>query len=148
LTAPPITGAATSQILRRSGFFPTKLVETFEPVMQEESRHILFFVNWVTWHRRNMPWWRRPWFAAKIVAVWLFLIWERIGIARSVGDAPAPDNNFTMTGSQSVGVDIKSVELMDVCLAENDRRLSGYDARLRRPRLMPAMVRFARRFLR
>jgi len=135
-------------LARRSGFFPPKLVDTFEPVMQEEGRHILFFVNWVAWHRRTMPWWRRPWFLAKIVAVWLFLVWERIGIARSVGGAPASDNNFTMTGSQSVGVDIKPGELIGICLAENDRRLAGYDARLRRPRLVPAVARFVRRFLR
>jgi hypothetical protein len=37
---------------------------------------------------------------------------------------------------------------VNICLAENDRRLAGCDSRLRRPRLVPAVVRFARRFMR
>ena len=114
------------EVAKRSGFFPSALVDTFEPVMQEEGRHITFFVNWVAWHRRNLPWWQKPLFQAKILAVWAFLIWERIGIARDLGGAPQ-DNNFTVTGSKSVGVDITPGELMDICLAENDRRLAGYD---------------------
>jgi hypothetical protein len=132
---------------RRSGFFPRELVETFEPVMQEEGRHILFFVNWVAWHRRNMAWWRRPWFALRRIGVWAFLVWERLSLARDASGA-VQDNNFTVTGARSVGVDIDIAELLDICLAENDRRLGVYDARLLRPRTVPALVRFVRRFLR
>jgi hypothetical protein len=135
------------EVAKRSGFFPEDLVDTFEPVMQEEGRHILFFVNWVAWHRHNMPWWRRPWFDLKRLAVWAFLVWERMGIARDVNGVEQ-DNNFTMTGAKEVGVDVSVADLMDVCLAENDRRLGIYDPRLLRPRTIPNLVRFARRFMR
>jgi hypothetical protein len=132
---------------KRSGFFPEELVDTFEPVIQEEARHILFFVNWAAWHRRTMPLWRRPFFELKVLAVWLFLIWERIGIARSVGGAPQ-DNNFTVTGAKSVGDDIDVAELIDICLAENKRRMSAYDQRLLRPFAVPALAALARRWMR
>jgi hypothetical protein len=143
-------------LAKRSGFFPPALVDTFEPVMQEEGRHILFFVNWVAWHKRNLPSWRRPIFSAKILAVWIFLVWERIGIARGVGKAdgmasraPAQDNNFTLTGGKTVGAaDLTVAGLIDVCLEENDRRLSGYDSRLLRPNFVPRLMRFARHFMR
>ena len=132
---------------KRSGFFPEELVDTFEPVIQEEARHILFFVNWAAWHRRNMPLWRRPLFELKVLAVWAFLIWERIGLARDVGNG-VQDNNFTVTGAQQVGADIDVGELIEICLAENTRRMSRYDSRLLRPFIVPALARLARRFLR
>lgn len=144
-------------LAKRSGFFPPALVDTFEPVMQEEGRHILFFVNWVAWHRRQLPLWRRPFFALKILAVWAFLIWERIDIARGVKGAgraetrqtTAPDNNFTLKGSKAVGaVDLSTTELIEICLTENDRRLRGYDRRLLRPIVVPSLMRLAHRLMR
>jgi hypothetical protein len=132
---------------KRSGFFPESLVDTFEPVIQEEARHILFFVNWASWHRRTMPLWRRPFFELKVLAVWLFLIWERIGIARNVGNG-AQDNNFTVTGAKSLGDDINVGQLIGICLAENTRRMSHYDQRLLRPFAVPALAGLLRRFFR
>jgi hypothetical protein len=132
---------------KRSGFFPEELVDTFEPVIQEEARHILFFVNWAAWHRRTMPVWRRPYFELKVLAVWIYLVWERIGIARRAGGSPNR-NNFTLTASKSVHEDISVAELIDTCLSENERRMSSYDRRLLRPRFVPALARWARRFMR
>src|SRR5215467_2834089 len=143
-------------LAKLSGFFPPELVDTFEPVVQEEGRHIVFFVNWVAWHRRNLPAWRRILFAAKIVSVWAFLIWERIGFARGLddgGEARArcnpQDNNFVFTGSRAIGCgNVSAAAVIDICLSEHERRFAGYDARLLRPRLMPRLMRFVRRFMR
>jgi len=132
------------ELARRSAFFPPELVETFEPVMQEEARHILFFVNWATWHRQNLPRWRRPWFALRRLGVWAFLIWERLSLARNVN---GQDNNFTVNSANTIGLDVGLRELLDICLAENGRRLAVYDSRLLRPRVVPSVVRFARRFM-
>jgi hypothetical protein len=126
---------------KQSSYFPAELVETFEPVIQEEARHILFFVNWAAWYRRNLPWWRRPVFAAKVAAVFAFLAWERIGIARGLdANGEMQDANFAVTGSATVGAEIKPAELMRLCLTENARRMQGYDARLLRPKLMPRLA--------
>jgi hypothetical protein len=139
-------------VARRSGLFPSALVDTFEPVMQEECRHILLFANWAGWQRARLPWWRRLRFEAKVAAVWAFLAWERIGLARTVesgGAAHAPDNNFTLNGAQSVsGGGLGLAQLLALCLAENDRRFAGYDARLMRPTTVPRLVRLALRLVR
>jgi len=99
----------------------------FEPVIQEEARHILLFQNWAAWHRRTMPWYRRPWFELRVLAVWAFLGWERIGLARGMDDGKKKqDNNFTVTGKRRVSdVEVSVPELMDICLSENDRRFAA-----------------------
>jgi hypothetical protein len=142
------------ELAKRSGFFPAELVETFEPVIQEECRHILLFANWVAWHRANLPLHKRIWFELRVAAVYAFLGWERIGIARGIDDGDAKkgakpqDNNFTVNGSKSVSnEDIKVFDLMRICLEENDRRFSGYDPRLLRPTTFPNLVRFALKFV-
>ncbi|HVJ55802.1 MAG TPA: ferritin-like domain-containing protein [Aliidongia sp.] len=128
-------------LAKQSGYFPPELVETFEPVIQEEARHILFFANWVAWHRRRLGWLARIGFEARVLAVWAFLIWERIGIARGI------DANFAMTGGSAVGVDLSPRQLVELCLAENERRMAGYDKRLLRPTTVPFLAALARRFL-
>lgn len=134
---------------RRTGFFPAELVETFEPVMQEETRHILFFANWVAWHRRQLSLFRRVAFELKVLRVWGYLIWERIGIARGLDtNGEMQDANFALTGTKQIGVDIKLAELLDLCLLEDERRAVGYDKRLLRPTFMPKLARFVRKFVR
>jgi hypothetical protein len=136
------------EVARRSGFFPQALVETFEPVMQEEARHILFFANWAAWYRRNVAWRRRPWLFFKTCAVWVFLIWERIGIARGIDrQGDMQDANFAMNGAEQIGIDIEPRELLGLCLTENERRMAGYDRRLLRPAIVPALARLACRWL-
>jgi hypothetical protein len=133
---------------KQSGFFPEELVETFEPVIQEEARHILFFANWVAWHRRRLPVWRRVAFEAKVLAVWAFLVYERIGIARGIdAKGVAHDATFAIKGSAALGVDLSPRALLDLCLVENDRRMAGYDRRLLRPTTVPFLAGVARRVL-
>ncbi len=142
-------------IAQRSGMFPQELVEVFEPVMQEECRHILLFANWVAAHRASLNPFQRIWFELRVAAVWVFLAWERMGIARGMdgggrdGLASKPrDNNFTLTGSKAVSnQDVSIGEVLRTCLSENDRRFAGYDERLLRPTTVPVLARLALRLV-
>lgn len=130
------------ELARRSGFFPPELVAVFEPVVQEEARHNLFFVNWVAYSRASLGWLRRPGFAAQCLAALAVQIAKRLATAKSVdGD------NFTRTGGASLGLDLDARRFLALCLAENERRLAGYDPRLLRPWIMPAAARLAIRLL-
>jgi hypothetical protein len=134
-------------LARQSGFFPAELVETFEPVIQEECRHILLFANWLAWRRANLAWWRRLWFEVRVAAVWIHIAWLRVGLARGIGkdsNATRQGSNFTVEGAQAIApVDVGIRDLMELCLAENSRRFAGYDSRLVRPTAIPRLVGFA-----
>jgi hypothetical protein len=132
------------EVAKRSGFFPADLVDTFEPIIQEEARHILLFANWLAWHRRSLGPFQRIRFELRVVRAWIFLAWERIGLAREIDGGPAADNNFTLTGGQALSdTDLSPLGLMAICLTENDRRFAGYDPRLVRPTTTPALARLA-----
>lgn len=129
------------KIAKDSGYFPPALVDVFEPVIQEEARHILFFVNWLAYMQANRPAWRRPVFMAKRAYALANKAFNRLQLAK----VAAPDNrsNMTMRGHESMGIDLTPGSFMHVCLAEHDRRMAPYDARLLRPRFMPRLVRLA-----
>lgn len=134
------------EIAKRSGFFPAELVDTFEPVINEEGRHIVFFVNWAAWHRRNLLFLERIRFEWKVLRVWTFLIRERIGLAGDLGGGKS-HANFAVTGAARFGEDVTVRALLGLCLLENGRRLKDYDPRLKRPSIVPALARWARALL-
>jgi hypothetical protein len=135
-------------IARESGYFAPELTEIFEPVVQEEARHILFFINWVKYRRSQLPLWRRPLFRLRCAWIIVKQVASRAKTARTMGKGAAePGENFTMTAREDLGADITLHRLIGTCLAENERRMGIYDARLLRPRLVPALARFMYRVL-
>jgi hypothetical protein len=126
-------------LARRSGFFPAELVEVFEPVIQEEARHNLFFANWVAYQRARCPAWQRPFLAMHRLAALAIEVSIRVHVGNTIDK-----DNFTMKGSQAMGFDLGIRELLDLCLTENDRRFARYDERLVRPQLMPRLARAMR----
>src|SRR5262249_24800619 len=119
-----------------SGFFPPELVQVFEPIMQEEARHIVFFVNWAAYSQAQRAWWRRPLFAARRLAALVVQAHARLHMGRNAGS-----QNFTYANQEALSVALTPRLFLKTCLVENDRRLSIYDNRLLRPRIVPSLIR-------
>jgi hypothetical protein len=135
-------------LAQSSGYFAPALTAIFEPVIQEEARHILFFVNWVKYRRSQLRVWQRPWFRLRCGWIILRQVASRIETARAMGGAAEnSSDNFTLTAHQELGEDLTLHKLLGMCLHENERRMAPYDPRLRRPRLVPVLARFAYRIL-
>ena len=130
-------------LARDSGFFPPALVEVFEPVMQEEARHIIFHVNWVAHRQSTLPFARRPTYLFRRgLALWLQVA-RRVRTALGVKSALDDEQeHFAMTAHRSLG-DVRPQEFLRLCLAETERRLGIYDPALLRPAFVPQVARMA-----
>lgn len=135
------------QLAKDSGFFPPELVEVFEPVVQEEGRHILFFVNWVAWNAAQKSGPERLWFRMRCLAALTVGAWSRLSLARAADGGKSGDN-FVVAGGDSLTVDLTPRKFLQTCLRENDRRMAHYDALLLRPKLMPFLAKVALFFIR
>jgi hypothetical protein len=121
------------KLARDSGFFPPALVEVFEPVIQEEARHNLFFANWIAYAQARRPPWRRPAFAGRRLAALAGRAWNRLSFAGEQRN----NSRMTIKGHESMGIRLSPRSFIEICLAENERRLGRYDGRLLRPRVLP-----------
>lgn len=124
-------------VAKESGVFPLALVNMFEPIVQEEARHILFFVNWLAYRRAQLPWWKRPRLVSRCLLSMAVQAWSRVQTARGMGDG----GDFTLKGHEAIDIDIKPRAFLELCLRENERRLGLYDRRLLRPHLVPTIAR-------
>ena len=127
-------------VARRSGYFPPELVSVFEPLLQEEVRHVVFFANWAAWRGARLESTRaRLRHRALLAFALVHQAWGRVQTARGL-ERP----HFTVNGHEAIDAGVGLTELLDLCLEENERRSSVYDSRLLRPRVVPALARGAR----
>jgi hypothetical protein len=129
-------------LARDAEFLPHALLDLLEPIVQEEARHILFLVNWVAYKRLQRPAATRSLHRARCVAAFAGAAYDR---ARSAGNVAAgggvSQDGFTASGAGAIGGDFSLRDFVGRCLAENARRFAPYDARLLRPRVVPALAR-------
>jgi len=111
--------------------------------MQEEARHVLFFVNWEAYQRAQSPFWQRQKRLGRGALERVLQAHKRLKIALGA----RTNKNFTMKAHQKIATDITPRRFLELCLAENARRLDRYDARLIRPRLVPALAKALCRIL-
>lgn len=139
-------------LARDSGLFPPALLKTMEPIVQEEARHILFFVNWIAYCRARQPAPQRLLHRGRCVLAMTMQVWTRVktavAAARGGDDGGGGEEDDFMLGvKDSLEVVNSPRQFLEVCLRENDRRLAPYDPRLLRPTFVPAIARALSRVL-
>jgi hypothetical protein len=136
-----LAGFGIFRLVRDARVLPEALTSLFSRVLLEEARHIVFFVNWIAWDRTRRAI-RGPILQAlPVIAGYAGAIVRRIkgGAAMQNSDSePAPGDLFG-----DLLKDLTVSKFLRACIDENERYMAAFDARLLRPRVMPALAKIA-----
>ena len=132
-------GFGVFKIARRSGFLPEPLFEIFDMLMCEETRHIVFFINWMAWQQTARGYGSR-WLRAAIAA-WYYsrAIKRLLGTLRR-GRNANDGKDFSATQASVLLNGLTFGGFVQECCAEHARRMAGFDSDLLLPRLLPTVA--------
>ncbi|MBT40205.1 MAG: hypothetical protein CL938_16840 [Deltaproteobacteria bacterium] len=138
-------GFGLFELVRQSKLLPESLLEIFENVMREESHHIVFFTNWYA-HRETASGFSNRLLLPPRIAWYYARALLKIRDLVKVDDAE-PGAAFIVTGARDFTDSLTPRLVLETCVAENERRLAGFDRRLLMPTFVPRLARVARRAL-
>jgi len=131
-------GFGAFKIARESQFLPEPMFEIFETLMYEETRHIVFFVNWMAWREARRG--RRAAWLRSTTSFWYYLRAFRrlLGTARR-GAQVNDGKDFSATQASVFLEGFTFRRFIEDCHAENLRRMASFDPALLQPRFLPAL---------
>jgi hypothetical protein len=132
-------GFGVFKIARQSGFLPEPMFEIFDTLMYEETRHIVFFINWMAWREvrrgRGAAWQR----ALTSLRFYLRAARRLAGTVRQGQQAnEGRDFSATQAGVFLDGFTFR--RFLAECHGENLRRMAALEGDLLQPRLLPALA--------
>ena len=125
------------KLARQSGVLPEALFAIFDHVMEEEARHIVFFVNWVAYRLASQGQGAAVFRATR--ALWYYGKALR-ELLRAIREADKGGESFVATGANAVIDEFTPVLVLSACLEEHTRRMRSFDSRLLQPQFMPTMA--------
>jgi hypothetical protein len=132
-------GFGAFKIARQSQFLPEAVFEIFETLMYEETRHIVFFINWMAWRESQKG---RSAFvlrSANSLRYYARAIGRLIGTIRR-GQGVNDGKDFSATQASVFLEGFTFRRFIEDCHTENLRRMSNFDQALLQPRFLPALA--------
>jgi hypothetical protein len=129
-------GFGAFKLARRSEFLPEPMLDIFETLMFEETRHIVFFVNWMAWQEVERG--RMAVFLRNANALRFYGRAARrlAKVSRPKGDG----QNFSALHVSQFLEGFNFRRFIEDCYSENARRMRAFEPRLLRPRFLPALA--------
>jgi hypothetical protein len=121
-------------VARQVRYFDDAFIRIFEPLLHEETQHIVFFVNWVAYERARMG---RAWLTPLLTSYGYLRALGRL--LRTARDAAHDGTGFAAVGSEEVIEGLSLRGFLASCQIMNEDFMSAIDARLLRPRIIPGV---------
>jgi len=138
-------GFGAFKTARESEFLPSGMFDIFDVLMFEETRHIVFFINYMAWREKQRGH-IRPTRALK--SAWFYgrALRRLLGMVRR-GQGVNEGKDFSVTQAEMFLEGFSFRQFVEDCYRENARRMSAFDPDLMQPRLLPAVADLALRGL-
>jgi hypothetical protein len=140
-------GFGLFKIATQSEFLPKELFKIFETLMYEETRHIVFFINWMAYTEAQRGWARRMISPLVSFRYYMRAMQRLIGLAK-LGKAQNDGKNFAATQVSMFLDGFNFRRFLEDCYSENSRRMSAFDPALLRPSFLPQLAEVALRAMR
>ena len=132
-------GFGVFKIAMANEFLPKEMFAIFETLMYEETRHIVFFVNWMAYNQAQ-----KGFFAKAMLPFTDFRYYMR-ALGRMVGTAKRGaemnDGKEFSTTQASVFLDgFTFRRFLEDCYSENRRRMDVFDKELLKPSFLPQLA--------
>jgi hypothetical protein len=132
-------GFGAFKTARESEFLPGSMFDIFDVLMHEETRHIVFFINYMAWREVRRGRGAAP--LRAMTSAWFYARAARrlLGMVKRGQDAnDGRDFDITQTSVFLDGFNFRT--FVEDCYRENARRMSVFDPDLLQPRLLPRIA--------
>lgn len=131
-------GFGAFKFARQSQFLPDSMFDIFEMLMLEETRHIVFFINWMAWretqhgrsallrHANSLRFYGRA--------------LGRLAGAVRRGQQESEGREFSATEVSQFLEGLTFHRFVEECHNENARRMRAFDTALLQPRFLPLLA--------
>ncbi len=132
-------GFGAFKTARQSEFLPEGMFEIFDVLMHEETRHIVFFINYMAWREVRRGRGAAP--LRALTSLWYYsrALSRLLGMVRR-GKDTNDAKDFAITEANMFLDGFSFRQFVEDCYRENARRMSVFDPALLQPRLLPAIA--------
>jgi hypothetical protein len=135
-------GFGVFKLALQSKFLPRSMFDIFETLMYEETRHIVFFVNWMAYTEARRGLLAQMALPLTSLVFYVRAVRRMAGLARR-GAEVNDGRDFNTTQAAAFLDHFTFLGFLEDCYSENRRRMGALDPELLKPSFLPQLAKAA-----